>query len=325
MFLSDDDEPTLLVDELFHGEPENVDYIDLDGSSPIRDQHPARVNGINGISTTNGIISHGLATPPTPNVTIDIKEEQVDGPAWIKGKAPPGRVKIYVGRRNKQVLAKREDLAKSAILTSFIIDDPVQGAFIMRPQLLRTDFNDFDAVLQFIHSGEYAPILVEDSENIGGPKLLDGLKTHEAYAKEVVRSGRIYVIAQTFQVEGLAEQVLTKITGVDITKFNNHSLVELAGIVFSNTRCPVSTMNATGNIDGEENASAAKKSDPLEEWIICQLAKNFREIMRSEQTTFWNVEHKTSKKFLFARVLKEVADQYWAVGGLPTASFIELD
>ncbi|KAJ9651407.1 hypothetical protein H2198_009322 [Neophaeococcomyces mojaviensis] len=325
MFLSDDEEPTAVEEELLAGDPNHTYYGATNESSPRRGQGTTRANGVNSVTNVNGTRSHASGAHSSAKTAVGVKEEQSDEPDWVKAKTPAGRVKIYVGRRNKQVLVKRDDLANSAILTSFITDDQEQGAYIMRPQLLQTDFNDFDAVLQYIHSGEYAPMLIEDSEDPTGPKLLDGLKTHEAYARELVRSGRIYVIAQNFQVEGLAGQVLKKITEVDITKFNNHSLIELAGVVFNDTRHLRSLTNTTMNGDGEATATAVNANDPLEQWIIRQLAKNFREIMRSEQATFWKIEHKTSKKLLFARVLEEAADQYRAVGGLPAVNLIELE
>lgn len=264
---------------------------------------------------------------PANNDLVEVKDETDEAvkPDWVRDIADKDKVKLFIGKRNKQILVKRADLAKSPTLSSWVIDDPDQGAYIMRPQLAKTEFIDFDAVLQFLHSSEYAPILVDNG--------LDGLKTDEAYAKELVRSGRIYIIAQTFQVEGLAELVLDKISKVDVDKFPTKAIVELAGVIFNDKRfAPLANpavAAAVGSANGGEGVpdseAAAGAKDKLEEWIITHVAKNFREIMNIQQEAFWKVERATSKKMFFAQVMEETAQQYRATGGRLPEPVVQLD
>lgn len=285
--------------------------------------------------TTNGTSGSGDTSRPTNARSevaaadlTEVKDEkdEAEEPDWVKNVADKDKVKLFVGKRNKQVLVRRADLAKSPILTSWIIDDFDQGAYIMRPQLARTEFLDFDAVLQYLHSSEYAPLLVDDR--------LDGLKDDEAYAKELVRSGRIYIISQRFQIEGLAELVFRKIDKVDVSKFSIKAIVELAGVIFGDKNVavlpPLAAAAATAaqnraDASGESQGGVAGPKDKLEEWIITQVAKNLQEIMNSQQETFWKVEKKTSKKLFFAKVMEEAAAQYRATGGKLPGPVIELD
>lgn len=291
----------------------------------------------NGATTTNDTSNSGNTSKPTNGRSeaaavdlVEVKDEKDEDedeePDWVKDVADKDKVKLFVGRRNKQVLVKRVDLAKSPILTSWIIDDPDQGSYIMRPQLARTEFANFDAVLQFLHSSEYAPLLVDNR--------LDGLKSNEAYAKELVRSGRIYIIAQRFQIEGLAELVFGKIDKVDVSKFSIKAIVELAGVIFGDKNSVVlphpAAAAATAAVN-RANASAGSQEgvaglkDKLEEWIITQVAKNLQEIMNNQQETFWKVERKTSKKLFFAQVMEEAAVQYRVTGGKLPGPVVELD
>jgi len=297
--------------------------------------HSKSTPTMTGATTTNGTSDSGNTSRPTNGQSeaaavdpIEVKDEkdEAEEPDWVKDVADKDKVKLFVGRRNKQVLVKRVDLAKSPILTSWIIDDPDQGPYIMRPQLARTEFADFDAVLQFLHSSEYAPLLVDNR--------LDGLKSNEAYAKELVRSGRVYIIAQRFQIDGLAELVFRKIDKVDVSKFSIKAIVELAGVIFGDKNgavlphpaaaaAPAAVSRANASVGSQEAVAGLK--DKLEEWIITQVAKNLQEIMNNQQETFWKIERKTSKKLFFAQVMEEAAVQYRATGGKLPGPVVELD
>ena len=104
--------------------------------------------------------------------TSEVKDELEDAvePDHFRNLPASERVRIYIGRANKQVFVKRSQLAKSHVLTSYITDDPSdsgQSSYIMRPQLLKISFEDFQAVLQYLHSGEYEPLLVDGQPGEG--------------------------------------------------------------------------------------------------------------------------------------------------------------
>lgn len=272
--------------------------------------------------TTNS--SHADSTSAASfKEVVEVKDEPDDElakePDWLQNTPNTDRIRLYVGKKNRQVFVKRSDLAKSPILTSYIIEpdndpDPGQSTpYIMRPQLLKMDFNDFSALVQFLHSGEYEPMLVEAEGSAEKEYVLDGFSKDRAYSTELVRAGRIYVIAQMFKVEGLEEVVFGKITKVNERKYSIKSLVELAGVVFSDKRSDIGGVSTNNG------------KDKLETWIIGQFAKNLQEIMKTQHDEFWAVEKKTSKKMFLAQVLEETADRYRALGGKLPGPVVELD
>lgn len=331
LFFTQDDD----MESIFGGD---VSFADDPGPS----QHP--------LSTRTEQPRSGYGQPPAQPVhsstpapvpvpdTIEIKDENdSDGNEdlnLLRSTPQDDRVKIFVGKRNRPIYVKRTDLAKSPVLKAYIVDDAIQGPFIMRPQLMRTNFGDFEAVSQYLRSGEYAPMLLEDPTEPGGPMVLDNVKVDESYAKELVRSGRLYKIAKRFQVEGMAELVFRKVSQVDPGKFNVQSLVTVAEIVFRNQGKGADSCvgHSTDNAQDAQSSGVTtiidEDDDPqdvLEEWIIGKLAHNFREIMRIQRERFWEVVKTTNQKMMYARVLEEVAKQYRATGGNLPEPVVELD
>lgn len=274
--------------------------------------------------------------------TIQIKDEDTDNEIamdseYLRTVPPSQLVKIFVGRKNRSIVVKRLDLSKSPTLQSYIVDDPVQGSFIMRPQLMNTHYDDFAAVAHFLHAGEYKPLLVENSIDRQGPKILSGLKGDEDYAKELVKSGKLYGLAKVFGIQGMADLVFRKVSEVDAGKFSISSLVRVAEVVFKDRKGesetvtrPNNSNNGDGNnqdegTGGSPEGGETSSQDPLEEWIIGKLAYNYQEIMRTQQEKFFEVVKTTGKKLLFAKVLEEVATKYRASGGKLPEPVIELD
>lgn len=265
--------------------------------------------------------------PPAPIVnnipeTFQIKDEETEMDTatesdYLSTIPTSQHVKIFVGRRNRSIKVNRADLSKSPTLLSYIVDDPIQGSFIMRPQLMTTHYEDFAAVSQFLRAGEYAPLLLENPTDQAGPKILNGLKSDEDYAKELVKSGKLYGLAKTYSVEGMAELVFKKVSEVDAGKFSIESLVRVAEVVFKNG----TNIGGSGNLEGGGTAG----QDLLEEWIVGKLAFNFQEIMRTQREKFFEVVRVTGKKMLLARVLEEVAMKYRVSGGKLPEPVIELD
>lgn len=296
--------------------------------SAARRQSQAQMNGtsprtINGNSSSQSRSTNkaNSTTPPKKKSSdAEIKEEQ-DNPMeanWIKGMPDADRIRVYIGKRQRITYAGRADLVKSPILTSYIIEDAETGAYIMRPQLLKTDPTDFDAVLQFIHTGDFNPVLIDKD----GEKAFEKVRSDDAYGKELVRLGKVYVLAQTFQVQGLEDAIYGKICAVNARRFPDKALVELAGVIFSDKRAGVGSkarsasgsQSSGGSQDGQ---GQEKRKDKLEEWVISKIAGQFQEIQKYQHEEFWAVEKKTTKKMFFARLLEETADVYRANSGRP--------
>lgn len=208
----------------------------------------------------------------------------------------------------------------------------------MRPQLMTTHYEDFAAVAQFLRNGEYAPLLLQNTTDPQGPKILSGLKNDEEYAREFVKAAKLYGLAKNFGIPGMAELVYKKVNEVDSGKYSISSLVRVAEIVFKDTKDGSETVAGSLKPTGD-NASASGQAtaqsvttggtagvkDPLEEWIIGKLAYNFQEIMRIQREKFFEVVKVTGKKMLYSRILEKVAGQYRASGGKLPEPVIELD
>ncbi|KAK5097979.1 hypothetical protein LTS08_006734 [Lithohypha guttulata] len=292
---------------------------------------------------TNGnSTSHFKATNPSSssapsaakaqrrNEPIEIKDEADEAsiPQDMQTVPERDRIKIYVGRKNKQCFVGRPNLLKSPVLTSWITEEePGQSPYIMRPQLLKTDFTDFDAVCQYLHSGEYAPLLLETRPG-SAAWILDGKDGEDIdaeYSRQLIRAGRIHVIAQMFKIEGLDDLVFRKVTMVDTKKYSLHSLVKVAEVVFSGQAASKAT-TAEGQINGDNGTAAAPDTtDKLEEWIVGQVASNLQEITKTRSEEFWPMVNKTKKTMFYARVLEEAADQYRATGGMLPEAIVELE
>lgn len=271
---------------------------------------------------TNGTTS----TKKKAGSNTEVKEdpEKPNMPAWIEGTEEINRIRIYIGKRQRQTFARREDISKSSVLTGYIVEDAEQGAYIMRPQLLRTDPNDFDAVLQFIHTGTFEPLVIQDKDNGG---LFKGITSDLEYGRELVRLGKIYVIAQMFKVDALEDAIYDKICAINARRFPNKALVELAGVIFNDKR--VSTRPGNAAVASAESSQTVQdEKDKFEGWIVNKIATNFQDIQKYQHDDFWVVEKKTTKKMFYARVLELAAEIYRANSGKlpgPTSTIVELD
>lgn len=340
MFVGDDEE----LDEIAHDDfaehfaiSEPDDNNGWTQSTNIRDCLNGRTPTNSTANKASGTASSSpktttKATPPKKKMSTlnsEIKEDPDKPivPSYLSDTNEVNRIKIYIGKRQRQIFAQREEIAKSPILTSFIVDDAQQGAFIMRPQLLNTNPADFDAVLQFIHTSTFEPLVVGKE----GDKRFEKAYSNDDYGKELIRLGKIYVIAQMFQVQGLEDAIYDKVCTISARRFPNKALVELAGVIFSDKRntggsaAGVTSASSSQTAAGEGQDDTAVK-DKFEEWIITKVASNLQEIQKHQHEDFWAVEKKTTKKMFYARVLELAAEIYRANSGrLLSATVVELD
>lgn len=182
----------------------------------------------------------------------------------------------------------------------------------MHPRLRTIVTDDFLAVLEFMQTGEYSPALVSDTDaNDSRPMRLDGLTTTDDYSDFLVQAGRLYLLAKMFQVRGMVELIIRKVTRGQFQRYSNIALIELARIVLSR---PVVEKKRLFN-----NLTNAVAFDPFDQWIVGRLAGNLMEIMRSEieHSRYLVMVHATSKRQVHAEVLERAAALYRQIGGLP--------
>jgi hypothetical protein len=63
--------------------------------------------------------------------------------------------------------------------------------------------------------------------------VLKDVHTTEARSRELTRSGRLFVLAEQFQVQGMAKLIHTKISEAQPSIYTTQSLLELARIIFT--------------------------------------------------------------------------------------------
>lgn len=208
------------------------------------------------------------------------------------------RVKIFVGKSNKEFKVAIETLDKSPVLKSLVCQD-VDGeeSYVMHPLLTTVDIRHFDAVRHFLIMDEYDPFI---TSNPGGPdqypKRLDGLRNVEDYKKEAIRACHIYVIAKQLEMSLLEKLVLRKITEAQFYPYGIRCLLEMSMIVFS--RKDFSTKPRRGRKaesvtgkghdknDGNDNES---NRDKLEDWLIENLIAKLQAVLLNHAQLFFEV------------------------------------
>ena len=277
----------------------------------------------NGSTRTKDQSTSAATKTASQKVVVKEEDETPTEAAWMKLLPTSEKVTIYVGRRNRPLVTSRTDLAKSDILASYIIEDTLTGPYIMRPQLMEIDHKDFNAVMQFLHTEEFTPELVEKEND--EPSCLEGLRREKAYSQELVRLGRIYIIAQTFQITALEDLIFKKVSQVDRKLFSTKSVIELAGGIFSNERGTNLRGNPSPDNSQQQRNDETMVKDRLERWIIMHLANHMQEVLCTHKDAFWSVARRTKKNMFCARFFEASAEIYRANDGDVRGVVIDLD
>ena len=173
-----------------------------------------------------------------PRVTIKVEPQDGDTD-WLVAVDRTERIKVFVGGAYNHKWVKRSVLEQSKVLQSWVIEDE-EEAFIMRPELLKTQPKIFISASQFLHKGEFKPRLVPQTQNAdshGRPELVwEGIGSESGYALQLVKAAKIYNFAASFAIDGLQDHIFEKISSISPGKFSDKALLDAAGIVFSDIR-----------------------------------------------------------------------------------------
>lgn len=223
------------------------------------------------------------------------------------------RVRVYVGRSNKEYPADAVVLQRSSsILYSLINTNDEDGKFIMHPKLRDVDTDDFLSMLEFMQTGEYQPALVRNPDgNYTGAMGPDGKRTAEDYSESLVQAARLYVLAKLFRVKGMSELLVRKVTQAQYKRYSNIALIEFSRIVLTRAQ--------SNNREHANQGSGNFSLEVIDQWAIAQLAENFMQIMRSEveHNKYLELIEATAERKIHAAILERAALNYRRLGGLP--------
>lgn len=254
-----------------------------------------------------------------PGGTVKIKtEEEIHAIKLMKEVSRQDKVAIYVGESNAMFTVAREDLAKSPILNELISDVSASGPFIMHPELTKIPVDHFQAVFYFLVMDEYTPAIVSNPLGLEHfPKRLDGLTSVDAYRKEAIRAGHLYVIAKGLEMKSMEDLIFRKITQAEYEPYGVKCLLDLAKIVFSRPEeSELATKGKRRPLGYQTGADQG--SDPLEEWLIDFMKKHLqRALVQHAQLFFEIANHGACAKRGFGiRIFKGKVEEWEAQGAM---------
>lgn len=209
------------------------------------------------------------------------------------------RVRILLGSNNTEFTCSKISIAKSPVLSSYLVERPGQQPYIMNPTLKDVDPEDFKCVIDFLRTDMYAPALVEAPASRSDPRkyVLDGVVLDWECTREIQRCGRLHVLAKTFQIPSLVDYIFTKVTDVRYKPpvVKRAVLLQLTRTVFGG-----SARHSHAAAKGQEQDGA------LEGWLIEKIVEKMEHITTDRETSrlFWEAMRAGSASGLAAKVFR---------------------
>ena len=209
------------------------------------------------------------------------------------------KVLIMVGAKNSEHYIRSGDLNKSNVLSNMARRNG-RHTYVMHPELRQIDSELFTSAAQFMRLGSYVPNIVNmaRTERIG----LEGLRTSLDYSRELVRAGKLYVLAEALQIKGLQNHVYTKISQTQFQTYTIKSMLELALTIFGR------------RVRGDQTQT---EQDDLEKWIIETLVERFQPMLMEQSAFYVYVTSATNQRRFAIRLLRAKADQIEKAGAEP--------
>jgi hypothetical protein len=222
-----------------------------------------------GIASPASVIMARSSTAATTNSSdggVKVKREDGEG-------GNDQMITVYIGMQNKVFRISREDLSQSPVLNGYVRGKP--GALlVMDPELMGVSTGEFDAVDEFLKTGEFQPFYVakEGRTDIQpGAGSLDGVRGHKQYSTQLLRLGKLYVMAGTFKLPKMQLLVWQKVVAGFPSGWSSKAMLALIGQIFQDM--PGTVENAATSLDQGEGSDI---NDPLKDWLIVWLAEHMR-------------------------------------------------
>ena len=252
---------------------------------------------------------------PQPPVRIKTEAES-QALADLQLKPPNQRVKIYVGKNNREYEVGLDDLDKSPVLKSLVNAAGSEVPFVMHPDLTKLSADYFFSVREFLLTNEYVPCMLDNPK--GGdvmPKRLDECSTVQDYQREASRGAHLYVIAKCLGMKAMEDLVYQKITKAEFRPYGIKCLLDIAMIVFS--RPESSGVTATVKHEAARRDGESEKNDDiLEQWLVASLGAQLRSMMFNHARLFYQIaEHGACAHRQFGlRVLRWKVENWQSAG-----------
>ena len=246
-------------------------------------------------------------------------------------------IDIYVGAQNQKFICPRVDVLKSAALTSYIKEDPPH---IMHPSLTDVDPDDFGVLVEYLKLQEYRPLLINGR--------LEGIRSEVEHAIELRRCGRLYLLAERFQIKDMMALVVKKVQQGMPKKKDPTAVMDLAEMVFTrpmieahvqapsipipsytsqspSTPAAMTVTNKGTDVPPFSSLRAQPMAlpltkqpihhDPMEDFLITLIAVNLKPLTIQPRTAkmFWDLEEKQeARRRDFGKRVFECKIEMWS-------------
>jgi hypothetical protein len=229
-----------------------------------------------------------LATPPTSTASAPtLDEPEIKAEVGDDG-FPVDLMDVHIGGHKFRI--SEVDIQQSKVLTSYILRKPGREPWIMDPDLADVSAGDFEAVRQFLQSGEFEPMYIhraEDASIASGNGSLEGVETVQQDSEQIARLGRLYVLARRFGLVGMQGLVFKKIKAGFPAGWASRVMLGMVEQVWR---------DVPGTVDDTAAVAGTREKDALKEWLVGWLAFNVQFITEAGAETarlFWGVLNRT--------------------------------
>jgi hypothetical protein len=230
-------------------------------------------------------------TPTASSKGAVAKTEAADG----DGQVPAADlVKVFVGKTCESFFeCTRTSLAQSPVLSECITTRE-GGSHIMDPRFSEIDPTDFSAVVQFLNTQEYEPLLLQSD----GSSSLDDSAGPINYPKDLERSAKLFNLAKRFQLPALADLIFRKVLHGH-HRYDTQPFLTFASIVLSYQQPDFQPQDDIRGV--------------LEDWIIKFLAENMKTFCSCggrDARGFWAVMEIRSVELKVLRLRAELCEMF---------------
>lgn len=220
------------------------------------------------VSPTSIMMARGstaVTTDSNPDDMIIKQEDGEDGEQMVT---------VYIGSQNQIFNISKDDLSQSPVLYGYIRGKP-GGLFIMDPKLIEVSGGDFDAVDEFLETGELQPTYLakEQTVDIGpGAGRLDGVDTHKEDSVQIKQLAKLYLLAGMFELPKMQLLIRQKLIAGFPRGYPDKAMLVFVGQIFQ---------GMPGTVGDAAALPGTWNKDPLKEWLIVWLAHHMRRYSQS--------------------------------------------
>lgn len=209
--------------------------------------------------------STAVMTDSNPDDVIIKQEDGKDGEQMVT---------VYIGPQNQIFNISKNDLSQSPVLYGYIRGEP-GGLFIMDPGLMKVSDVDFEAVGEFLETGEFQPTYLAEERAADiepGAGKLDGVDSQKKDSVQIKRLAKLYLLAGMFKLPKMQLLIHQKLIAGFPRGYPDKAMLAFVGQIFQ---------GMPGTVDDAAALPESGDRDPLKEWLIVWLAHHMRRYSQS--------------------------------------------